>query len=135
MPSAGEIRILRDRVVHQRPVKPRPVRIPDHVRQNPRRKPILILRAGTRRHSHGIRPVQFRIRQFNPPRHVNRMCLLARGIHVEVVISDYGRRLLRDELGDEATIEKLMPYLASRYGDRVRVSTPSLVMPVRSRPR
>jgi flavin prenyltransferase len=45
--------------------------------------------------------------------------LLARGIHVELVISDYGRRLLRDELGDEATIEKLMPYLASKYGDRV----------------
>ena len=45
--------------------------------------------------------------------------LLARGIHVELVISDYGRRLLRDELGDEATIERLMPYLESKYGDRV----------------
>src|SRR3954469_11305288 len=44
--------------------------------------------------------------------------LLSRGIHVEVVISDYGRRLLRDELGDEATIEKLMLYLASKYGDK-----------------
>ena len=45
--------------------------------------------------------------------------LLARGVHVELVISDYGRRLLRDELGDEATIEKLMPYLASKYGEKV----------------
>src|SRR2546421_11839600 len=45
--------------------------------------------------------------------------LLARGIHVELVISDYGRRLLRDELGDEATVEKLMPYLTSKYGDKV----------------
>ena len=45
--------------------------------------------------------------------------LLARGVHVELVVSDYGRRLLRDELGDEATIEKLLPYLASKYGDTV----------------
>jgi len=45
--------------------------------------------------------------------------LMARGIHVEVVISDYGRRLLRDELGDEATVEKLLPYLAGKYGDKV----------------
>src|SRR5436190_14133318 len=45
--------------------------------------------------------------------------LLARGVHVELVVSDYGRRLLRDELGDEATIEKLMPYLTSKYGDKV----------------
>ena len=26
--------------------------------------------------------------------------LLARGVHVELVVSDYGRRLLRDELGE-----------------------------------
>ena len=45
--------------------------------------------------------------------------LLAKGVHVELVVSDYGRRLLRDELGDEATIEKLMPYLLSKYGDKV----------------
>ena len=29
--------------------------------------------------------------------------LLARGVHVELVVSDYGRRLLRDELGEQAT--------------------------------
>ena len=42
--------------------------------------------------------------------------LLARDVHVELVISDYGRRLLRDELGDAATVAKLMPYLSSKYG-------------------
>ncbi len=41
---------------------------------------------------------------------------LVRGVHVELVISDYGRRLLHDELGDEATVEKLIPYLSSKYG-------------------
>jgi len=45
--------------------------------------------------------------------------LLARDVHVELVISDYGRRLLRDELGDAATVEKLMPYLVSKYGEKV----------------
>jgi flavin prenyltransferase len=45
--------------------------------------------------------------------------LMARGVHVELVVSDFGRRLLRDELGDEATLEKLVPYLSSKYGERV----------------
>jgi 4-hydroxy-3-polyprenylbenzoate decarboxylase len=45
--------------------------------------------------------------------------LLERGLHVELVVSDYGRRLLRDELGDEATIENFIPYLSATYGDRV----------------
>jgi 4-hydroxy-3-polyprenylbenzoate decarboxylase len=42
--------------------------------------------------------------------------LLAQGLNVELIVSDYGRRLLRDELGDEATIEKLVPYLSAKYG-------------------
>jgi 4-hydroxy-3-polyprenylbenzoate decarboxylase len=46
--------------------------------------------------------------------------LLARGVQVEAVISDYGRRLLRDELGEEAAVERLMAYLVSKYGDDVR---------------
>jgi 4-hydroxy-3-polyprenylbenzoate decarboxylase len=46
--------------------------------------------------------------------------LLERGLHVELVISDYGRRLLRDELGDEAVADRLMPYLAGKYGEAVR---------------
>ena len=33
--------------------------------------------------------------------------LLSRGVAVELVVSDYGRRLLRDELGDEAALEHL----------------------------
>ena len=46
--------------------------------------------------------------------------LLARGVQVEAVISDYGRRLLRDELGEEAAVDRLMPYLVAKYGEGVR---------------
>src|SRR5687767_12192324 len=42
--------------------------------------------------------------------------LLARGVHVELVVSDYGRRLLRDELGEGASIERLAPFLTEKYG-------------------
>jgi 4-hydroxy-3-polyprenylbenzoate decarboxylase len=49
--------------------------------------------------------------------------LLERGCHVELVISDYGRRLLRDELGDGAAVDKLTEYLASTYGEVVRSGT------------
>jgi 4-hydroxy-3-polyprenylbenzoate decarboxylase len=49
--------------------------------------------------------------------------LLTRGVHVELVISDYGRRLLRDELGDQATVENLMPYLTVRFGGGVAAGT------------
>ena len=52
--------------------------------------------------------------------------LLTRGVHVELVISDYGRRLLRDELGDEAAVENLGPYLAARYGAAVGDGTITL---------
>jgi 4-hydroxy-3-polyprenylbenzoate decarboxylase len=41
--------------------------------------------------------------------------LLARGVHVELVVSDYGRRLLRDELGEQASIERLVPFLTEKY--------------------
>ena len=41
--------------------------------------------------------------------------LLSRGCAIELVASDFGRRLLRNELGDEAAVERLSPYLASRY--------------------
>jgi 4-hydroxy-3-polyprenylbenzoate decarboxylase len=40
-------------------------------------------------------------------------------VNVELVVSDYGRRLLRDELGDEASIEKIIPYLSAKYGPEV----------------
>jgi 4-hydroxy-3-polyprenylbenzoate decarboxylase len=45
--------------------------------------------------------------------------LLARSVHVELVISDYGRRLLHDELGDQVVAEKLVPYLSAKYGSEV----------------
>jgi flavin prenyltransferase len=52
--------------------------------------------------------------------------LLERGCHIELVVSDYGRRLLRDELGDDAAIDKLMDYLVSAYGEGVRAGTYTL---------
>jgi flavin prenyltransferase len=45
--------------------------------------------------------------------------LLARGVQVELVVSDYGRRLLRDELGEEVTVERIVPYLTRKYGSSV----------------
>jgi 4-hydroxy-3-polyprenylbenzoate decarboxylase len=45
--------------------------------------------------------------------------LLERGVHVELIVSDYGRRLLRDELGEAASIERLMPFLSDKYGPGV----------------
>jgi 4-hydroxy-3-polyprenylbenzoate decarboxylase len=45
--------------------------------------------------------------------------LLEQRVHVELIVSDYGRRLLRDELGDEATIERLLPFLEGKYGGGV----------------
>lgn len=46
--------------------------------------------------------------------------LLASGRRVELVISDYGRRLLRDELGEVASVDRLMPFLVDRYGTDVK---------------
>ena len=52
--------------------------------------------------------------------------LLERGCHVELIVSEYGRRLLRDELGDAAVGNKLEEYLATTYGDSVRAGTYSV---------
>lgn len=52
--------------------------------------------------------------------------LLERGCHLELVISDYGRRLLRDELGDGAAVDRLTDYLVTTYGDGVRNGTYTL---------
>ena len=49
--------------------------------------------------------------------------LLTRGIHVEAIVSDYGRRLLRDELGDDAVVERLVPFLEAKYGAGVAAGT------------
>src|SRR3954467_8165016 len=43
--------------------------------------------------------------------------LLERECHLEVVISEYGRRLLQDELGDEASVARLREYLVAKYGE------------------
>jgi 4-hydroxy-3-polyprenylbenzoate decarboxylase len=45
--------------------------------------------------------------------------LLELGCELEIVFSDYGRRLLMEELGPEARVERLQPLLAERYGDGV----------------
>jgi 4-hydroxy-3-polyprenylbenzoate decarboxylase len=48
---------------------------------------------------------------------------LSRGMHVELVISDYGKRLLRDELGDQVSVERLRPFLVEKYGSAVDAGT------------
>ncbi|MGE5244570.1 MAG: UbiX family flavin prenyltransferase [Betaproteobacteria bacterium] len=52
--------------------------------------------------------------------------LLARGVHVELIVSDYGRRLLRDELGEAAAVERLAPFLVEKYGSEVERGTITL---------
>jgi 4-hydroxy-3-polyprenylbenzoate decarboxylase len=52
---------------------------------------------------------------------------LSRGLHVELVVSDYGRRLLRDELGEDAAVERLMPYLTAKYGPQVSAGSFTLL--------
>jgi len=52
--------------------------------------------------------------------------LLERGCHLELVVSDYGRRLLRDELGETAAVDRLADYLVSKYGSDVRKGSTSL---------
>jgi 4-hydroxy-3-polyprenylbenzoate decarboxylase len=49
--------------------------------------------------------------------------LLERGVHVELIVSDYGRRLLRDELGEQASVDRLMPFLIEKYGAGVSAGT------------
>jgi flavin prenyltransferase len=46
--------------------------------------------------------------------------LLELGCDLEIVFSDYGRRLLMDELGPEAKVERLQDLLIDRHGDAVR---------------
>ena len=49
--------------------------------------------------------------------------LLERGVHVELIVSEYGRRLLRDELGEQASVDRLVPFLSDRYGAGVGAGT------------
>ena len=52
--------------------------------------------------------------------------LLERGVHVELIVTDYGRRLLRDELGETASVDNLRPFLIGRYGAAVEAGTLNL---------
>ncbi len=49
--------------------------------------------------------------------------LLETGAHLEIVFSDYGRRLFMDELGEDAKVDRLMDRLVDRYGDEVQRGT------------
>jgi 4-hydroxy-3-polyprenylbenzoate decarboxylase len=49
--------------------------------------------------------------------------LLEEGCRLEIVFSEYGRRLLADELGAEAKVDRLADLLFSRYGEGVRRGT------------
>ena len=49
--------------------------------------------------------------------------LLSAGAEVELVVSDFGRRLLRDELGETASMDALPDYLLNRYGESVQAGT------------
>jgi 4-hydroxy-3-polyprenylbenzoate decarboxylase len=46
--------------------------------------------------------------------------LLAQGCHLDLIVSEYGRRLLRDELGEAAAVDRLSEYLVATYGDNIR---------------
>ena len=52
--------------------------------------------------------------------------LLERGCHVELIVTEYGRRLLRDELGETAAVERITDYLAERYGGVISRGTYTL---------
>jgi 4-hydroxy-3-polyprenylbenzoate decarboxylase len=52
--------------------------------------------------------------------------LLSRGVHVELVVSDYGRRLVRDELGESASLDGLKAFLAGKYGEDVAAGSITL---------
>ena len=46
--------------------------------------------------------------------------LLEQGCRVELVVTDFGRRLLRDELGEAAAADRINDFLVERYGPDVR---------------
>lgn len=52
--------------------------------------------------------------------------LLERGCHLELIVTDYGRRLLRDELGETAAVDRLTEYLEGKYGSGIRAGSYTL---------
>jgi 4-hydroxy-3-polyprenylbenzoate decarboxylase len=49
--------------------------------------------------------------------------LMEVGCHLEIVFSDYGKRLLMDELGTDAKVDRLQDLLEVKYGAGVRQGT------------
>jgi 4-hydroxy-3-polyprenylbenzoate decarboxylase len=49
--------------------------------------------------------------------------LLETGCHLEIVFSDYGKRLLMDELGSDAKVDRLQDLLERKYGPAVHQGT------------
>lgn len=49
--------------------------------------------------------------------------LLEQGCRVELIVSDYGRRLLAEEVAPDIRVDGLLSYLADRYGERVHAGT------------
>src|SRR5262249_27588529 len=49
--------------------------------------------------------------------------LLDAGCRLEIVFSEYGRRLLLDEVAEDAKVDRLVDILAARYGEGVRRGT------------
>lgn len=52
--------------------------------------------------------------------------LLELGCRLDVIVSEYGRRLLADELGPEVKVDRLQDVLVDRYGDGVRAGVMTL---------
>jgi flavin prenyltransferase len=44
--------------------------------------------------------------------------LLSLDVRIELIVTDFGKRLLREELGEGATVEQLQPFLVAKYGER-----------------
>jgi len=53
--------------------------------------------------------------------------LLERNCHLEIVVSDYGKRLLHDELGEQASVNRLRDYLVETYGEPAKSGTFTLL--------
>lgn len=49
--------------------------------------------------------------------------LLEQGCRVDLIVSDYGRRLLAEEVAPDVRLDGLLPYLAERYGERVHAGS------------
>jgi len=45
--------------------------------------------------------------------------LMSQGCSIDLVISDFGKRLIKDELDREAVIDRLPDYLRSKYGETI----------------